>query len=126
MRLAVAINNRIILFQSKLLPLYWFPGMVNTDIIDGFVSLWELSLNEVPSSIKIVEGLDVSNYRASKTIVVRLKNRVELVNGETGINRSFYKLDGSYPMKEVFDLYEDQEMELLLCYGSKYIMQNTF
>lgn len=97
--------------------------MAYTDMADEFLMSWEVNLTDVPTKLAIIEGHDMStsrNSKISKTVVVGMKNRVELLNGLNGQTKKSYHTNQHQQIIEVFDLYEDQEMELLLCYGSKY------
>lgn len=53
-------------------------------------------------------------------VCVGYKNHWEIVNGRTGYSHNLHTVDGNrVHLVAALDLYEDQEIELLLCYNRK-------
>lgn len=56
-------------------------------------------------------------------VCVGYKHHWDLVNGRVGHVRHFHTAEGMKPhLVTALDLYEDQEIQLLLCYNRKYLL----
>lgn len=57
------------------------------------------------------------------SVCVGYKHHWELVNGKNGVIRHFHTSDSGKPhLVAALDLYEDQEIQLLLCYNRNFIL----
>lgn len=55
-------------------------------------------------------------------LCVGYKNHWDIVNGRNGIARHFHTVEGAKAhLVAALDLYEDQEIQLLLCYNRKFV-----
>ncbi|KAK5649770.1 hypothetical protein RI129_000799 [Pyrocoelia pectoralis] len=121
LRMCVAIGRKLLLFQWKHSAAWtaWCPAN-DTDTVDGFTFLWELLLNENPSMITILDsGWNQSSpSHGDIYLCVGYKNHWDVVNGRTGIARHLHTVDSvKAHLVTALDLYEDQEVQLLLCYN---------
>lgn len=88
----------------------------DTDTIDGFIFLKELSASEPPTIMTIIESSELSG---DWVICCGLRHHFELVY-EDGATRSLHLEATAKPrLIAALDLCEDEEPELLLCYNSK-------
>ncbi|XP_031357939.1 GTPase-activating Rap/Ran-GAP domain-like protein 3 isoform X2 [Photinus pyralis] len=121
LRMCVAIGRKLLLFQWKHSAAWtaWCPAN-DTDTVDGFTFLWELLLNESPSMITVLDcGWNQSSpSHGDIYLCVGYKNHWDIVNGRTGIARHLHTVDSAKAhLVAALDLYEDQEVQLLLCYN---------
>ena len=82
----------------------------------------ELNLNETPSMLTILDN-GYSNCSPSPgniQVCVGYKNHWDIVNGHSNYAQHLHTVELSRPhLVAALDLYEDQEIQLLLCYNRK-------
>lgn len=121
LRMCCAISRRLLLFQWKHSAAWtaWCPAN-DTDTVDGFTFLWEMTLADSPSLLTVLEPAPKQQH-SDVLVCAGFRNHWELINGRTGHNRMLHQVEGNRPhLVAALDLYEDQEIELLLCYNRKY------
>ncbi|CAG9823734.1 unnamed protein product [Phaedon cochleariae] len=121
LRMCVAIGKKLLMFQWKHSAAWtaWCPSS-DTDTVEGFTFLWELILNETPSMVTILDsGWSPSSPTHGDTLVcVGYKSHWDVVNGRTGQAHHLHAVEGArVRLVAALDLYEDQEVQLLLCYN---------
>ncbi|XP_017784573.1 PREDICTED: GTPase-activating Rap/Ran-GAP domain-like protein 3 isoform X2 [Nicrophorus vespilloides] len=121
LRMAVAIGKKLILFQWKHSAAWtaWCPSS-DTDTIEGFNLLWEINLNEIPNLMTILDNGWTPNSPSHSDILVCVgyKNHWDIVNGRSGYAHHLHTVRGDrVNLITALDLYEDQEVQLLLCYN---------
>ncbi|XP_026479610.1 GTPase-activating Rap/Ran-GAP domain-like protein 3 [Ctenocephalides felis] len=135
LKMAVAVGKRVLLFQWRHTAAWtaWCPAS-DTDTVEGFTFIKEISLCESPTLMTLLDGpvampkspsAKSTTQNGSATIpcasgcmCVGYKNHFELVNESTGQTHKVHSVDtgNKVDMVAALDLYEDQEVELLLCY----------
>lgn len=136
--MCVAAGKKLLMFQWKHSAAWtaWCPTS-DTDTVDGFTFLWvnshdptnhflhlkfqELNLNENPSLMTILDSRWSPNSPSHDILVcIGYKNHWDVVNGRTGYAQHLYTVEGAKShLVTALDLYEDQEVQLLLCYNRK-------
>ncbi|XP_049821518.1 GTPase-activating Rap/Ran-GAP domain-like protein 3 isoform X2 [Aethina tumida] len=121
LRMCVAIGKKLLMFQWKHSAAWtaWCPSS-DTDTVEGFTFLWELTLNETPTMMTILESGWSPNSPSHSDILVCVgyKNHWDVVNGRTGYAQHLHTVEGTKAhLVTALDLYEDQEIQLLLCYN---------
>nr|XP_022919615.1 GTPase-activating Rap/Ran-GAP domain-like protein 3 isoform X2 [Onthophagus taurus]XP_022919616.1 GTPase-activating Rap/Ran-GAP domain-like protein 3 isoform X2 [Onthophagus taurus] len=117
LRMCCAVGRRLLMFQWKHSAAWtaWCPKN-DTDTVDGFSFLWEITLNENPSILTVLDG----NLTPTQDILVCVgyKNHWDIVNGRLGVFKHLHLVDLQKPhLVTALDLYEDDEIQLLLCYN---------
>ncbi|XP_055339868.1 GTPase-activating Rap/Ran-GAP domain-like protein 3 isoform X2 [Paramacrobiotus metropolitanus] len=112
LRMAIAMNRKIILMQWKH-SIAYSALCPHEDTINGFVPLQELSLNETPVLISLIDGVNGPENK----VCVGYRNSFDLINERTGEVISLYQTEaGKTNLVAALDVCEDDEKELLLCY----------
>ncbi|XP_063906310.1 GTPase-activating Rap/Ran-GAP domain-like protein 3 isoform X2 [Zophobas morio] len=121
LRMCVAIGRRLQMYQWKHSAAWttWCAPNDN-DTVEGFSFYWELNLNETPSMLTILDN-GYSNCSPSPgniQVCVGYKNHWDIVNGHSNYAQHLHTVELSRPhLVAALDLYEDQEIQLLLCYN---------
>ncbi|XP_068990961.1 GTPase-activating Rap/Ran-GAP domain-like protein 3 isoform X9 [Neodiprion pinetum] len=116
LRMCAAIGRRLVVMQWKHSAAWtaWCPAS-DTDTVDGFVFVKELTASEVPSFVTIVEGATGCGDWA---LCCALRHNFELISAE-GASRILSVETSNKPhLVAALDLREDEEPELLLCYNN--------
>ncbi|VEN60453.1 unnamed protein product, partial [Callosobruchus maculatus] len=124
LRMCVAIGRKLLMFQWKHSAAWtaWCPSS-DTDTVEGFTFLWEVTLTEHPTLLTV---LDVGwspkspghHSIADAYVCVGYKHHWDVVNGRTGQAKHLHAVDAARAkLVAAVDLYEDQEVQLLLCYN---------
>ncbi|XP_046739648.1 GTPase-activating Rap/Ran-GAP domain-like protein 3 isoform X3 [Diprion similis] len=116
LRMCAAIGRRLVVMQWKHSAAWtaWCPAS-DTDTVDGFVFVKELTASEVPSFVTIVEGAMGCGDWA---LCCALRHNFELISAE-GASRILSVETSNKPhLVAALDLREDEEPELLLCYNN--------
>ncbi|XP_012254157.2 GTPase-activating Rap/Ran-GAP domain-like protein 3 isoform X2 [Athalia rosae] len=116
LRMCAAIGRRLVVMQWKHSAAWtaWCPAS-DTDTVDGFVFVKELTASEVPSFVTIVEGATGCGDWA---LCCALRHHFELISAE-GTSRILCVETSNKPhLVAALDLREDEEPELLLCYNN--------
>ncbi|EEZ97268.2 GTPase-activating Rap/Ran-GAP domain-like protein 3 isoform X1 [Tribolium castaneum] len=121
LRMCVAIGRKLLMFQWKHSAAWtaWCPSS-DTDTVEGFTFLWELNLNETPTMMTILDsGWSPNSPSPSDVLVcVGYKNHWDIVNGRSGYAQHLHTVESTKAhLVTALDLYEDQEIQLLLCYN---------
>ncbi|KAJ8969541.1 hypothetical protein NQ314_001693 [Rhamnusium bicolor] len=121
LRMCVAIGRKLLMFQWKHSAAWtaWCPSS-DTDTVDGFTFLWELNLNETPTMMTILDSGWSPNSPSQGDVLVCVgyKNHWDIVNGRTGYAQHLHTVESTKAhLVTALDLYEDQEIQLLLCYN---------
>ncbi|XP_074025682.1 GTPase-activating Rap/Ran-GAP domain-like protein 3 isoform X2 [Leptinotarsa decemlineata] len=121
LRMCVCIGKKLLMFQWKHSAAWtaWCPSS-DTDTVEGFTFLWELNLNETPTMVTILDsGWSPNSPTHGDTLVcVGYKNHWDVVNGRTGQAQHLHTVESNKAhLVAALDLYEDQEIQLLLCYN---------
>lgn len=84
-----------------------------------FTNFQELNLNESPSLMTVLDGRWTPNSPSHDILVcIGYKNHWDVVNGRTGYAQHLHTVEGAKTrLVAALDLYEDQEVQLLLCYN---------
>lgn len=96
-------------------------SLINGIQILSSAAFQELMLNENPSMLTVLDyGLNNSSPQGDILLCVGYKNHWDIVNGRTGVARNLHTVEGAkVNLVAALDLYEDQEVQLLLCYNRK-------
>ncbi|XP_060525674.1 GTPase-activating Rap/Ran-GAP domain-like protein 3 isoform X2 [Cylas formicarius] len=121
LRMCVAIGKKLLMFQWKHSAAWtaWCPAS-DTDTVDGFTFFWELNLNETPNLVTILDTgwSPMSPSQGDILVCVGYKNHWDVVNGRTGQAQHLHTVEGNKAhLVTALDLYEDQEIQLMLCYN---------
>ncbi|XP_065169391.1 GTPase-activating Rap/Ran-GAP domain-like protein 3 isoform X3 [Atheta coriaria] len=121
LRMCVAIGRRLTMFQWKHSAAWtaWCPSS-DTDTVEGFTFLWEITLNENPSIMTILESgwSPISPTHSDILVCVGYKHHWDIVNGRSGQVQYLHTVKGDRPhLVTALDIYEDQEVQLLLCHN---------
>ncbi|KAK9752078.1 CNH domain [Popillia japonica] len=121
LRMCVAVGRRLMMFQWKHSAAWtaWCPTN-DTDTVDGFNFIWEVMLAENPAILTILDGgwSPNSPSHGDVSVCVGYKNHWDIVNGRTGYSKNLHTVEVTKPhLVTALDLYEDQEVQLLLCYN---------
>ncbi|CAG9769363.1 unnamed protein product [Ceutorhynchus assimilis] len=121
LRMCVAIGRKLQMFQWKHSAAWtaWCPAS-DTDTIEGFTFSWELNLNETPTILTILDNVwsPISPTHGDVLVCVGYKNHWDMINGKTGQSQHIYTVEGNRAhLVAALDLYEDQEIQLMLCYN---------
>ncbi|XP_050506896.1 GTPase-activating Rap/Ran-GAP domain-like protein 3 [Diabrotica virgifera virgifera] len=121
LRMCAVIGKKLQMYQWKHSAAWtaWCPSS-DTDTVEGFTFLWELNLNETPTMVTILDsGWSPSSPSHGDTLVcVGYKNHWDIVNGRTGLAQHLHTVESAKAnLVAALDLYEDQEIQLLLCYN---------
>lgn len=117
LRMCAAVSRKLLLFQWKHSAAWtaWCPAN-DTDTVEGFTFLWEITLNDSPQMMTVLDP-----QQSDVLVCVGYKVHWEIVNGRTGQVKVLHHVDGNkVNLVAALDLYEDQEIELLLCYNRKF------
>lgn len=84
-------------------------------------TLQEITLAETPTLMTILDGRWSPNSPSHDILVcIGYKNHWDIVNGRTGFAQHLHTVEGiKTKLVTALDLYEDQEIQLLLCYNRK-------
>ncbi|XP_019761709.1 GTPase-activating Rap/Ran-GAP domain-like protein 3 isoform X2 [Dendroctonus ponderosae] len=121
LRMCVAIGRKLLMFQWKHSAAWtaWCPAS-DTDTVEGFSFFWELNLSEQPSILTILDNVwsPISPTHGDILVCVGYKNHWDVVNGRSGQAQHLYTVEGTRThLVAALDLYEDQEIQLMLCYN---------
>ncbi|XP_076275475.1 GTPase-activating Rap/Ran-GAP domain-like protein 3 isoform X1 [Rhynchophorus ferrugineus] len=121
LRMCVAIGKRLLMFQWKHSAAWtqWCPAS-DTDTIEGFTFFWELNLSETPTILTILDNgwSPISPSQGDILVCIGYKNHWDIVNGRSGQAQHLHTVEGSKAhLVTALDLYEDQEIQLMLCYN---------
>ncbi|XP_066244731.1 GTPase-activating Rap/Ran-GAP domain-like protein 3 isoform X2 [Euwallacea similis] len=121
LRMCVAVGKKLLMFQWKHSAAWtaWCPTS-DTDTIEGFTFFWELNLSETPTILTILDNVwsPISPTHGDILVCVGYKNHWDVVNGRSGQAQHLYTVDGNrVHLVAALDLYEDQEIQLMLCYN---------
>lgn len=84
------------------------------------IGFQELNLNDSPTIMTILDSQRSHNSNDDGLVCVGYKHHWEVVNGRLGKTQLVYSVEGSKThLLNAFDLFEDQEIQLLLCYNRK-------
>ncbi|XP_073980334.1 GTPase-activating Rap/Ran-GAP domain-like protein 3 isoform X2 [Rhodnius prolixus] len=123
LRMVVSIGKKLLVMQWRHSAAWtaWCPAS-DTDTVEGFQYLKEISLTESPTLITLVDCTTATSAggAADNTICIGYKHQFDLVSERTGeISKLFAVQDGIRAhLVASLDLYEDEEPELLLCYNN--------
>ncbi|ERL87527.1 hypothetical protein D910_04918 [Dendroctonus ponderosae] len=125
LRMCVAIGRKLLMFQWKHSAAWtaWCPAS-DTDTVEGFSFFWELNLSEQPSILTILDNVwsPISPTHGDILVCVGYKNHWDVVNGRSGQAQHLYTVEGTRThLVAALDLYEDQEIQLMLCYNRNLI-----
>lgn len=85
--------------------------------------LQELNLTEIPTMMTILDSSWSSDSPTQSGILVCVgyKDHWNIVNGSTGFIQHLHTIEGAkVHLLAALDLYEDQEIQFLLCYNRKF------
>ncbi|CAH1967345.1 unnamed protein product [Acanthoscelides obtectus] len=124
LRMCVAIGRKLLMFQWKHSAAWtaWCPSS-DTDTVEGFSFLWEVTLTEHPTLLTVLDAgwsprSPGHHSIADAYVCVGYKHHWDVVNGRTGQARHLHAVDAARTrLVAAVDLYEDQEVQLLLCYN---------
>ncbi|XP_025830700.1 GTPase-activating Rap/Ran-GAP domain-like protein 3 isoform X2 [Agrilus planipennis] len=121
LRMCVAIGRKLVIFQWKHSAAWtaWCPTN-DTHTADGFSCLWEVMVGEVPNIMSIVDATWTPHSPSHGDVILCIgyKNHWDLVSGKTGSVQHLHTVEGvKTNLVAALDLYEDQELQLLLCYN---------
>ncbi|XP_014288553.3 GTPase-activating Rap/Ran-GAP domain-like protein 3 isoform X2 [Halyomorpha halys] len=123
LRVVVSLSKKLLIMQWRHSAAWtaWCPAS-DTDTVDGFQYLREISIPESPSLITLVDSTVAASAGgvADNTICIGYRHQFDLVNERSADVTKLYSLqDGSKGhLVAAVDLYEDEEPELLLCYNN--------
>lgn len=123
LRMCVSIGRKLVMFQWKHSAAWtaWCPSS-DTDTVEGFTFLWEINLSENPTMMTILDSgwSPRSPSHGDILVCVGYKNHWDIVNGRTGHSQHLHTVEcAKAHLVTALDLYEDQEIQLLLCYNRK-------
>lgn len=114
LRMVVSIGKKLSLFTWKHSAAWsaWCTAG-DTDTVEGFQFVKELSAGEVPSVMTLVDGSGGDNE-----ICIGYKHQFDLINEKTGESKKLMHLDAQkVSFVSVLDVYEEDEPEVLLSYN---------
>ncbi|XP_066294167.1 GTPase-activating Rap/Ran-GAP domain-like protein 3 isoform X3 [Branchiostoma lanceolatum] len=114
LRMVVAIKNKLLLLTWKHSVAWtaWNPS-ADTDTVEGFNYIRELTINDVPSVVTLVDG-----GRQDNMICVGYKHQFDIVNEKNGNTYRLHQVEGNkVELTDAIDVYEDGEPKVLLCYN---------
>ncbi|XP_076090626.1 GTPase-activating Rap/Ran-GAP domain-like protein 3 isoform X2 [Mytilus galloprovincialis] len=114
LRMIVAIQRRLLLFTWKHSSAWtsWCPT-VDIEPANEFTLVRELQSFEVPQLITLIDGSKDDNQ-----ICVGYKNQFDLINEKNGDTLQMYSIEANkVNLVSSLDIYEDEEVELLLSYN---------
>ncbi|XP_037917426.1 GTPase-activating Rap/Ran-GAP domain-like protein 3 [Hermetia illucens] len=120
LRIAVAVGKKILLFQWKHTAAWasWCPEN-DTETVDGFIFLKEVSLHDVPTIVTLLEG--PTNTNTGGLMCVGFKHHFEIVCDQSGAATKLHEVETSKrnhaQLINAVELCDGQETELLLCYN---------
>ncbi|XP_037792024.1 GTPase-activating Rap/Ran-GAP domain-like protein 3 [Penaeus monodon] len=122
LRMVVAVNKKLLVLQWRHSAAWtaWCPAS-DTDTVDGFQFIREISVAESPSLITLVDSPLVSSAGglSDNKICIGYKHQWDLVSERTGEIIKLHHIDASkVNLVAALDIYEDDEAELLLCHNN--------
>lgn len=114
LRMVVAIQKRLLLFTWKHSAAWssWCPNE-DSDVTEEFCFVRELQSFDVPQLITLIDGNNDDNH-----ICVAYKNQFDLINEKNGDTLQMYSIEATkINLVSALDIYEDEEVELLLSYN---------
>ncbi|XP_024080604.1 GTPase-activating Rap/Ran-GAP domain-like protein 3 isoform X2 [Cimex lectularius] len=123
LRMVVSLGKKLLVMQWRHSAAWtaWCPAS-DTDTVDGFQCLREISIPESPTLMTLVDSSVAASAGgiADNTICIGYKNMFDIVNERSGeVNKLFSIAEGTKAhLIAAVDLYEDEEPELLLCYNN--------
>nr|XP_045581398.1 GTPase-activating Rap/Ran-GAP domain-like protein 3 [Procambarus clarkii] len=122
LRTVVAVGRKLLILQWRHSAAWtaWCPAS-DTDTVDGFQFIREVSVCEAPSIITLVDSPLVSSAGGltDNKICIGYKHQWDLVSERTGEVTKLHHVEASkVNLVAALDIYEDDEAELLLCYNN--------
>ncbi|XP_050726126.1 GTPase-activating Rap/Ran-GAP domain-like protein 3 isoform X6 [Eriocheir sinensis] len=122
LRMVVAAGRKLLILQWRHSAAWtaWCPAS-DTDTVEGFLFLREVSVAEPPSIITLVDSPLVSSAGGltDNKICIGYKHQWDLVSERSGEVTKLHHVDASkVNLVAALDIYEDDEAELLLCYNN--------
>ncbi|XP_044729262.1 GTPase-activating Rap/Ran-GAP domain-like protein 3 [Chrysoperla carnea] len=121
LRMCVAIGRKLVIMQWRHSAAWtaWCPAS-DTDTVEGFTFIKEITLTEPATMLTLLDGASSGIHSPGQNdlICVGYKHHWEIVSDRTNQIQRLYTVDGTkVNLVAALDLYEDQEIELLLCYN---------
>ncbi|XP_015599413.1 GTPase-activating Rap/Ran-GAP domain-like protein 3 isoform X2 [Cephus cinctus] len=116
LKMCVAVGRRLTVLQWRHSAAWtaWCSS-ADTDTVDGFLLVKELTASDPPSILTIIEGTEITN---DWTLCCGLRHHFELLSSN-GSSRIYHVEAAPKPhLVAALDLREDEEPELLLCYNN--------
>ncbi|KAF2361378.1 Rap GTPase activating protein domain [Trinorchestia longiramus] len=122
LRMVVCVGRKLVVLQWRHSAAWtaWCPGS-DTDTVDGFQYLREISVSDVPSLITLVDSSPAPSAGGvgDNHICVGYKHQWDLVSEKSGELTKLHHVDANkVNLVAAIDIYEDDEAELLLCYNN--------
>lgn len=122
LRMVVAVGKKLLVLQWRHSAAWtaWCPAS-DTDTVDGFQFIREISVAEAPVLITLVDSPMVSSAGglSDNKICIGYKHQWDLVSERTGEVTRLHHVEASkVNLVAALDIYEDDEAELLLCYNN--------
>ncbi|XP_068243929.1 GTPase-activating Rap/Ran-GAP domain-like protein 3 [Palaemon carinicauda] len=122
LRMVVAVGKKLLILQWRHSAAWtaWCPAS-DTDTVDGFQFIREISVSEAPVLITLVDSPIVSSAGglSDNKICIGYKHQWDLVSERTGEVTRLHHIEASkVNLVAALDIYEDDEAELLLCYNN--------
>ncbi|CAM1314470.1 GARNL3 (predicted) [Pycnogonum litorale] len=115
LRMVVAVGRKLMLMQWRHSAAWtaWCPSS-DTDTVEGFHVIREISVAETPTLMTLVDGSTGSENQ----ICIGYKHQFDLINEKTGDSIRLHLIEANkVKLVTALDIYEDDEAELLLCYN---------
>ncbi|KAF6203788.1 hypothetical protein GE061_002123 [Apolygus lucorum] len=121
LRMVVSVGKKLLVMQWRHSAAWtaWCPAS-DTDTVDGFQCLREISVSETPTLMTLVDSSGAYSAGGDNLICLGYGRQFDLASERSGeVNRLFHLSEGIKPhLVAALDLYEDEEPELLLCYNN--------
>ncbi|XP_042205762.1 GTPase-activating Rap/Ran-GAP domain-like protein 3 isoform X2 [Homarus americanus] len=122
LRMVVAVGKKLLVLQWRHSAAWtaWCPAS-DTDTVDGFQFIREVSVSEAPIIITLVDSPLVSSAGGlnDNKICIGYKHQWDLVSERTGEVTRLHHIEASkVNLVAALDIYEDDEAELLLCHNN--------
>ncbi|CAL4225609.1 unnamed protein product, partial [Meganyctiphanes norvegica] len=122
LRMVVCVGKKLLVMQWRHSAAWtaWCPSS-DTDTVDGFQLIREISVQEVPTLITLVDSpiAGSAGGGADNQICIGYKHQFDLVSERTGEFSRLHNIEtNKVNLVAALDIYEDDEAELLLCYNN--------
>ncbi|KAK7071986.1 GTPase-activating Rap/Ran-GAP domain-like protein 3 [Halocaridina rubra] len=123
LRMVVAVGKKLLVLQWRHSAAWtaWCPAS-DTDTVEGFQFIREISVSESPVLITLVDSPIVSSAGGvtDNKICIGYKHQWDLVSERTGEVSRLHHIEASkVNLVAALDIYEDDEAELLLCHNKQ-------